>query len=140
MEGNLLGKVISLKNGTGADATPNLIFDVDTTAGQFTTSSAGSTFIGVLLKNLEYVDYVTPDGKEGSIQIDGIVDITCAGTISCGDFVKKDATGKVVTAGGLGDMSGIAAPFVVVGRALEDGTSGSKISVYLNPQIIPETV
>jgi hypothetical protein len=142
LQGTVLGNRIGLKNGLAADAPPKRLYELDTTAGQFKAVAASGSVIGVLLEDKSYVDSsgnpVCPDGKMGSLQIDGIVDIDCYGLVTVGDYVKAYTAGKVVSAGVLSGMSSISVPFVVVGRAMETGTDAT-IAVLLRPQVLPKT-
>ncbi|MFW6173409.1 MAG: hypothetical protein ACOC5T_06660 [Elusimicrobiota bacterium] len=140
VQGTLRDNVITLKNGTGEDAIPYRVYEIDTTEKQFKkVSGEGGSQIGVLLPNLDYEDQVTGDGDEGSLQISGITDIDCDGSVSVGDYVKaNDENGKVTSAGVLSDMSDISAPMEITGRSTEEGDD-SRIAVILNPQILPKT-
>ena len=134
-----LGNRINLKNDIGSDATPYRFVEIDTTAGQFDTPSAGGAAVGLLEPNRNYESYVTPSAEEGSVMIDGVGDAECGGIVTVGDFLKLDTAGRVVSVGALSalsvSMSGT--PFYIVARALESNVSGGRVSVQLQPHIIP---
>ncbi len=135
IKGTYAGKVISLKNGSGADATPNRVVVLNpNNPEQFIAPTGDGQYpLGVLLKDARYEGGVTKANESGSIQIDGVADIDCIGTVNAWHFVKiADATGKIVDAGSVDTLNPGGTQKNIVGVALESGTDG-RVAVLLRP-------
>ena len=139
IQGQYNGMRISKINNIGADATPNRVVVLDSSdpKGFALPSGPGVLGLGVLLRDLRFVDAVTPNGKAGSIQISGIIDVDCGGAVSAWHFVKiKDATGVIEDAGAVDGLSDGASQLNIVGVALEAGEDGSRAAIWLLPQVL----
>jgi hypothetical protein len=129
---------VQIKNGMGTDGTPYRLVNVDSNGYFVATSAAGGDFVGVLMADERYVDKVTPSLKYGTVKTAGAVEITCNGSVTCGHWVKvADNVGKIADAGTYANLSSGATKFKLVGVALEDGVDGSRVTVALQPMIIP---
>jgi len=139
IKGNYKGIVISRINNIGSDATPKrvVVLDASDPDGFTTPSGAGVFPLGGLVRDLRFESGFTPDGHSGNIQISGVMDLECKGTITAWHFVKiGDTAGLLSDAGAVDSLSDGATQTNVVGIALESGTAGSYISVWLNPSVI----
>ena len=93
---------ISLEAAADLSAEQYTFFDVDTSGEAAQQTSAGGRAIGVLLNN--------PDaqGKAAEIQIAGVAKVTAGATVTAGDNVQSDTTGRAILAASSDHVLGIA--------------------------------
>src|SRR5262245_48848434 len=105
----------SLKAGSDLRTKQFLFVNMSTTDLQIALAGAGGQIIGVL--------YNTPNtGEAAAVVTAGITKVEAGGTVTAGDRVKSDASGKAVTA---------ASTDLHVGVAVTGGASADRRSVLL---------
>lgn len=110
MKGNVL-------NFTAETAVPAFRFaKAGTTEGKVKLAGAGETAIGIA------GELDTAEGCRCDVQLDGIAEVECGGTVTFGAKLTSDANGKAVAAES-GEYLGI---------ALDGGVSGDIIRVKLS--------
>jgi len=138
IQGITNGERLSIINDSGGDVYPYRCVCGKTQGKATYPSATGKDFLGVTLKDLRYESGVTGDGDALSVQLNGIVEIDCADTITVFDYVKvSGAAGEIESAGAFDSLSvatGALTP--IVGIALEAGVDGSRISVLLRPMLV----
>lgn len=131
-------KVVSLVPGTtSADYTVEM---TGITGTQAEPTIASFHAIGI------NENYLSATSQETNVCLFGLSKAVCADTISAGDFIKAyDGVSTTTMAGKIvGIANGqsatmatqsIASHAVILGRALQDGTTNTTIEVFINPQL-----
>jgi hypothetical protein len=139
-EVNYLGRVISLKNDSGSDLSPNRLVVIKAGGTMKKPTGEGAEVTGVLLKDLRYEYGKVSDGLMGSVQIDGIVDIVCKGAVVANDYLIASSDLDTVKPIGLLSSLSLGAegdPLVkIVGIATEAADDGGLVATLLQPMII----
>ena len=109
----------------GEDIAPNLIVKIGS-ADQTVVKAAAATDkpIGVSVQSI-----TAASGSRADVVVGGVYEIKAGGTISRGDRITSDASGKAVAAApAAGTNNGI------IGFALEAAVSGDLVAVLISPQ------
>lgn len=82
--------------------------------------------------------YLSSGSEYCTVRLFGLSKAMCAGSIAAGDFVNAyDGVSTTTHPGNIEtlDLTVSATTMVILGRALEDGSTGTVITVMLNPQL-----
>ncbi len=134
--GNAYTERLPLKLGSNAKTTTaqykvgyisaaNTVSIVDTT-------SAYKSAIGII------ETYPSASSEVGSVIIHGITKAYCNASVTAGDAISPAGTGKIQTFPGVNLTTGSAATAtgVILGYALENGSTNQAITIYVNPQFV----
>jgi len=82
--------------------------------------------------------YMSSGSEACSVRMFGISKAIAGQSVSAGDFVKANSSGAVVPIlvnGSTLTIASTTSQVVVIGRALESGSTNTVISVFVNPQV-----
>jgi len=126
----LVSRRFTCATSTGIAKGTYLKLSADQTAAA--TSATGDIFVGFAHADVN-MSSDTNFNTETSVAADkgGIYELVASGAISRGEYVKVGAPGNYVIKCAAADMTGSLA--VIMGRAMEDATTGTQINVEVFP-------
>lgn len=132
-------RIVSMIPGTtgNADLTVQLANDTGTAAEPTAASYYG---IGILQS------YPSASSEQGTVRLFGVSKAYCAESITAGEIITAYyGTPTTTASGGISAVdsgvsvsvatASIASHIIILGRALEKGSTGTVISVFLNPSL-----
>jgi len=132
-------KIVSMVAGTSANA--DLTVQQACATGTGGVPTAASRYaIGVLQT------YQSAGSLIGSVRMFGIAKVKVAASVTAGEFLRAYDGAITTTAAGFAQpvanglsvtaaTMSVTAQNVILGRAMEDGSTGTVISIFLNPQL-----